>query len=229
VSLLSNTLTTNGLSRFFPPDRHYFVREEDIDQLITPLFRALFLGMHENGLVNRPEGCLRAIDSRTNYPVAAHDLGDRKTWRYPYDQIVDGKDWLAADSSTDGFNTRVVQRVSTLRLRGGHVAYFGVYERDGLRVLFSGVQSFQDEKLAMIFWALLAGLYDLRVKCLQDVMAALRLDYYWQAMNEIEKVAEEFGFTSLEETVQRILDNDTMRRAAEIAARRKEDPTVAGG
>jgi hypothetical protein len=138
--------------RFFPDhsEGDWFVRSDYLGVLVwEPVGNDIeyYTGL---GLISRTEGFARIVDAKTGAVIGQHVFGTRRSWRFDYEEVVDHNGVLA--DRADGVGTQAAQLVQVLLVRSCDLPYYGSFEQDGVRVLFSGAQSFQDVNICHLIW-----------------------------------------------------------------------------
>ncbi len=217
-------------TKFFDKDRDLLLCHGDVDTFVLGPALGVFNHLYKVGLFSQQEGFLRIRDLWTNKTLGTLFIGDKASWGYDYESVVERKGRLFDDAAplsvgaqVAGGVTRYAQQIATVMLRGNHSVYYGSFYRDGVEVEFSGVQEFCDEGFATIVFTLYKMTYDLRVLQLKEVCAALDLDTYAAGMDAIEEAAEEHSYSTIDAVVRRIVDDATLIRARGIMERRGEE------
>ncbi|HEY2003543.1 MAG TPA: hypothetical protein VGH44_00320 [Candidatus Saccharimonadia bacterium] len=211
------------MTKFFPADRERFYTDRNVEVFVFEPLQVVVTMLADRGLLNRNAGHLIIRWLRTGHELP-FDIGS--DWPSPFGEVANAKrrlddgvmPWVL--SGPVGPLSRYAQMLGTTLLTGEDVVHFGTYAEDGIAIEYSGVQAPGDEMICRNAFTLLKGLNDLRKVMLDQVRAAKDFRYYIQAMDEIERVAYEFGFTDIKDAVARIVDDATLHRTRQIVQER---------
>lgn len=176
--------------RFFDRNSDQLVRCGDVERALVEHLGPLVQGLAAANLIPRAEGCLRMTNVTSGAVLAEVSFDESFGRPERFVQIVEAEERALLLAGGAGFVSRQIRGVTTSLLTDRSPASYGSYLQDGVLAIYAGVQPFWNEKIALMAWALRAGLVDAAAHQIERVMAAMRLDCYRDAMHHLERVAE---------------------------------------